>query len=551
MDQRVLQTQEWLNDTYTGVSGYTPITEDGATGFVTFNALIKALQIELGITPDGDFGPGTLSACPATISQVPDENTATPTNLHYIIQGSLWCKGYSPGGFTGIFGPGTADAIEEFQGDAGITQNGIIKPYILQAIMNTDGYKLDTNGDVNVQTVQRDLNNRYGATIGLSPSNGIWGRKAHKNLIKVAQIEWGVTPVDGIFGSGTLNSAPTLSRNTSGYTNSKRLLQWALCVNGYYPGGFTGTFGNGTYNAVYSFQDFSCIGADGVVGKKTWASLMISCGDTTRQGSACDCSTRLTAERAATLVSAGYTTVGRYLTNASTPNALDKRMTASEIAIMAGAGLRVFPIYQTIGNHASYFTGTQGYSDLIAATTAAKILGFPETTIIYFAVDCDPVDDEIESNIIPYFQALNNTTTEPSYRIGVYGTRNVCRSTAAAGYSCSSFVSDMSSGYSGNLGFALPTDWAFDQIATKTVSSGTGAIQIDNNICYASSHSASGRDRGVLTTTLTPYCGWPTSWDDMAEHNMVLQADGYMRCSVCGYKVRCCGWPKLSKCLRT
>jgi peptidoglycan hydrolase-like protein with peptidoglycan-binding domain len=47
----------------------------------------------------------------------------------------------------------------------------------------------------------------------------------------------------------------------------------------------------------------------------------------------------------------------------------------------------------------------------------------------------------------------------------------------------------MSSGFSGNLGYPLPTNWAFDQISTLTVGSGTGAIEIDNNI-------ASGRDTG-------------------------------------------------------
>ena len=130
MDQMVLVTQEWLNNTYTGIMGYTPITEDGLTGYGTFAALIKALQIELNITVDGDFGPGTLSACSTMISQVTDVETTTPTNMHPIIQGSFWCKGYGSGGFTGIFGPGTADAVEEFQADAGITQDSII-PYFI------------------------------------------------------------------------------------------------------------------------------------------------------------------------------------------------------------------------------------------------------------------------------------------------------------------------------------------------------------------------------------------------------------------------------------
>lgn len=492
MDQRVLQTQEWLNDTYTGVSGYTPVTEDGATGHQTFTALIKALQIELGIAVDGDFGPGTLSACPATISQVPDESTATPINLHYIIQGSMWCKGYNPGGFNGIFGASTASGIINFQADAGITQDGVLRPYILQALMNTDGYALDPNGDAYVREVQTGLNSRYGATIGLSPSNGIWGRVAHKNLIKSAQIEWGATPADGIFGDGTLSKAPTLSRNTSGYTNSKRILQWALCINGYYPGGFTGTFGTGTYNAVYNFQDFACIGADGIAGKKTWASLMRSCGDTTRSAGACDCATILTASKATTLANNGYNVVGRYLTG-TIGGSISKALTRSEINIIFNAGLRFFPIYQTNATYSTYFTYSKGSSDARAAITAAENLGIPTNTIIYFAVDFDAVDDQVTSSILPYFSAVKacfDNYVLKGYRVGIYGARNICTRVCGAGYAASSFVGDMSTGYSGNLGYKLPDNWAFDQFYTTSLGSGSGYIEIDKD-------AYSGRDEGV------------------------------------------------------
>ncbi|MFL2099124.1 hypothetical protein ACEN37_12870, partial [Marinilactibacillus psychrotolerans] len=53
-----------------------------------------------------------------------------------------------------------------------------------------------------------------------------------------------------------------------------------------------------------------------------------------------------------------------------------------------------------------------------------------------------------------------------------------------------SFVSGMSTGFSGNLGYPLPKNWAFDQISTITLGSGEGLIEIDNNI-------KSGRDNGV------------------------------------------------------
>lgn len=493
MDERVLQTQQWLNATYSGRTGYINITEDGQTGQGTFLALIRALQIELGgILVDGDFGTSTLNACPVTISQVPNPDTAAPNNLHYIIQGSLWCKGYNPGGFTGVFGPSTATAIRNFQSDAGITQDGIIRPYILQAIMNTDGYALAPGGDTYIRQVQTGLNSLYGATIGLSPSNGIWERKAHRNLIKAAQIEWGATPADGVFGDGTISKAPTLSQNTSGYTASKRILQWALCINGYYPGGFTGTFGTGTYNAVYNFQAFASLGADGIAGRRTWASLMRSSGDTTRPAAACDCAAILTAAKAATLVSNSYEVVGRYLTG-TVGGATSKALTSSEIQIIFDAGMRFFPIYQSGGAGNAYFTYAQGSYDARAAISAAENLGIPENAIIYFAVDYDALDVQVTSNILPYFSSIHayfSGYTTKGYRIGIYGARNVCTRVSDAGFAVSSFVSDMSTGFSGNLGYKLPSNWAFDQFHNTTIGSGNGQIEIDRN-------AKSGRYEGI------------------------------------------------------
>lgn len=490
MDEQVLKTQKWVNAIYTGVSGYTPIAEDGVTGTSTFKALIEALQIELGLSADGVFGDGTLSACPAQISEVADVNTAPPSNLHYIIQGSFWCKGYNPGGFDGVFGPATTSAVEKFEVDAGITQDGIIKPYILKAIMNTDGYALASAGDVNIREVQTGLNSMYGATFGLSPSNGIWERNSHKNLIKALQTECGVT-ADGAFGSGTLSACPTLSKNTSGYPNTKRILQWALCVNGYYPGGFTGTFGDGTYNAVMSFQKFFCLSADGIVGKNSWGALMTSCGDTSRAASACDCATILTTEKAAALKYGGYSVVGRYLTG--TANGISKALTVSEIQIIFNAGLAFFPIYQAGGANNAYFGSAQGTVDAKAAIEAAESLGIPSDTIIYFAVDYDALDTQINSNVLPHFQAINSyfsSAVTTSYRIGIYGSRNICTSVCDAGYAVSSFVGDMSSGYSGNLGYQMPENWAFDQFYTTTVGSGSGLIEIDKD-------AYSGRDTGI------------------------------------------------------
>lgn len=201
MDQMVFETQIWLNMVYSNKEGFTPFTNDeldGITGNGTFKRLIQALQIELnerykaGLTVDGDFGKGTLNAMPSEIEQVSDPTKVGTDNMHYIIQGSLWCKGYSAGGFDGVFGPSTAEGVKSFQRDAGITQDGIIRPYIMQGLMNTDSYKLDTSissyeNPEEKSAVQKSLNADYGPIVGLIPPNGNWERKSHTALIKACQ----------------------------------------------------------------------------------------------------------------------------------------------------------------------------------------------------------------------------------------------------------------------------------------------------------------------------------------------------------------------------
>ena len=76
------------------------------------------------------------------------------------------------------------------------------------------------------------------------------------------------------------------------------------------------------------------------------------------------------------------------------------------------------------------------------------------------------------------------------YRTGIYGTRNCCTRVSENGYACSSFVGDMSTGFSGNLGYSMPENWAFDQFYTTSIGSGAGYLEIDKD-------GFSGRDSGV------------------------------------------------------
>ena len=92
------------------------------------------------------------------------------------------------------------------------------------------------------------------------------------------------------------------------------ILQYALYCNGYDPGTFDGVYDSEVSAAVSAFQSFMCLPVTGVANMPTIKALLCSSGDTNRAGTACDCSTIITAQTAQTIKANGYQIVGRYLT---------------------------------------------------------------------------------------------------------------------------------------------------------------------------------------------------------------------------------------------
>ncbi|MCY8934258.1 glycoside hydrolase domain-containing protein [Bacillus atrophaeus] len=501
MDEMVLQTQEWLNETYGGKHGYNTVEENGKTGWQTIYGLTRALQIELGISePADNFGPTTQKLFKPLKRQAPDSE---PNNMNYILQGALWCKGFSPGGFTGVFFEQTENAVKKFQKAAGLTtQDGVVTTLIMKALLDMSAFRLVPGGNSRVRQIQQNLNRDYNDYIGLMPCDGLYARDTNKALIYALQKEEGMSTsvANGFFGNGTTNLCPTLTPGDS-RTGFVLIVQYALYCNGksFDPGEFDGKYGVGVVSAVKAFQEFMCLPQTGYADMPTIKALLSSSGDTTRTASACDTATILTAETAQTLRNNGYKIVGRYLTgNVRTSSGLaSKALTAKELSTIFDAGLKVFPIYQDGGYESSYFVKDQGTRDAYSAASAARRLGFPSGTTIYFAVDFDAYDYEVTDKIIPYFQEIKSAfakmqtfSTAPKYEIGVYGPRNICIRTAEAELTKYSFVANMSTGFSGNLGYPMPDNWAFDQFYERTIGSGSGSIGIDKD-------GFSGRDSGV------------------------------------------------------
>lgn len=101
-------------------------------------------------------------------------------------------------------------------------------------------------------------------------------------------------------------------------------------------------------------------------------------------------------------------------------------------------------------------------------------------------VDYDFNNDQTTDMIIPHFQGIIEYIRQNGnkYLVGCYGPRNICKRISDNGYATYSFVSDMSTGFSGNKGFILPENWAFDQIREYTQGSADGSFALD---CVATS----------------------------------------------------------------
>jgi peptidoglycan hydrolase-like protein with peptidoglycan-binding domain len=494
VDQAVIKAQQFVNS-YT-VSGIPRVEENGKTSWTVMYALTRILQYELGISTLSDnFGPTTMATLQA---KYPVINSATNhINLYRVVQSGLYCKGYDGGDIDGTYNSRVSASVlkaKQNMGVAAVYSVDGVTPKVLKALLNMDAYVVTSGGNEQTRSAQQWLNSRYinRRDFSIIPCDGNFSRDVQKALVYAIQYELGMSDdvATGALGPMTENGlrGHVLTAGSTGtWVN---LFSSAMIFNKRPNVAFSSTFTSEISAAVSAFQDFVRLPVTGNGDFPTWASLLVSHGDTSRRGTACDTVTRITDEKALALYNAGYRIVGRYLSNVP-GSTLDKTLHEGELALMARYGLSVFPIYQTYGGEASYFNRSQGVADALAALERVKHFGFQSGTRIYFGVDFDALDFQITDNVIPHFTGIRDTFARYGYgySIGIYGPRNVCSRVGAAGLSSASFVSDMSSGYSGNLGYTMPADWAFDQFVTVTAGTGSGALEIDSDI-------ASGRDTG-------------------------------------------------------
>ncbi|WP_128433243.1 glycoside hydrolase domain-containing protein [Streptomyces cyaneus] len=511
-DPNVLAAQRWVNDTYAGVAGYIACDEDGATGWGTVLSLTQGLQHELGISPTvQNFGPGTFT-------KVKERNlrpfAETNKNIVRIYNATLWCKGYY-GSATADTWDSTAQAsMTELYGDIGIPAGRPVDAElwarVTKALLRMDQFRRVPEGEAAIQSIQRYLNSRYVVDIripamNIVPCDGVYSRDVQQGLMMAIQYEIGIArdEITGYFGDKTIAGLKS-NPYTPGDDGPLAILFRAACR--FNSPTYDEDYGEYHYSSSFdaaaegewirAFKRFSLLQPVNAEGDyQTWAQLLVSMGDPMRAAKGCDGITTITPERGKALYGKGYRLVGRYLDEKFGPGDdgwLDKAIKPGELKAIFDSGLRVFPISQYYGGEASEFTFARGEEDAEKAYTKARGHGFNRGTCIYFAVDYDATGTEINSHIIPYFKGVRSALAQRGnyYQFGVYGSRNVCDQVSRNTGARWSFVSGMSWGFSGNLGYPLPRNWSINQIREYDFD-GDGVRDLDHDVWRETTDSGS------------------------------------------------------------
>jgi hypothetical protein len=158
--------------------------------------------------------------------------------------------------------------------------------------------------------------------------------------------------------------------------------------------------------------------------------------------------------------SSGYDFVGRYLSRHSW-----KVISPDEADALRQAGLAIVLVYEDDPTSGTYFSSGRGRADATRAAQQAALLGAPEGTAIYFAVDYDATEDDVGGVITQYFQGiivgLRNfaAANNLQYRVGVYGSGAICAAITAAGLASQGWLAD-AMGWRGHNTY---TGWAISQ----------------------------------------------------------------------------------------
>ena len=175
------------------------------------------------------------------------------------------------------------------------------------------------------------------------------------------------------------------------------------------------------------------------------------------------------------LVSKGYSFVCRYYN----VNNLSKNLSYPEANFLSAAGLSIVVVWENgFPTGSSYFSYNKGVVDATAAYEyASQTIKQPDFTPIYFAVDYDASESEVDGVISDYFKGVVSVISGSNYLVGVYGSGLVCEKIKAAGYAGYTWLAQ-STGWRGSQTYK---DYNLRQRAQKTECIEAGSLNGDPN----------------------------------------------------------------------
>lgn len=174
---------------------------------------------------------------------------------------------------------------------------------------------------------------------------------------------------------------------------------------------------------------------------------------------------RRTTSRLGCLRAEGVETIIRYY--ARTTRQAEKRLTRAEADAIVAAGASIAVVHQAGGASAGSFSRANGELDAeYALTYAIEVIGQPAASAIYFAVDFDCNATQFTRNVVPHFEALNESNQSGDFSkrfvIGAYGNGLVLDGLLTAGLCGPAWLSQ-STGHHGSKAFKASNRWTLFQ----------------------------------------------------------------------------------------
>lgn len=226
--------------------------------------------------------------------------------------------------------------------------------------------------------------------------------------------------------------------------------QTFLKTKGQLHGNPDGLFGNASDQATKAYQTQAGLSSDGAVGSGTMAKAV-------DDGYVSTCGANIwgfdasanTAALASQLPGAGMSFAARYYSAGSSKN-----LTVAEAQALSAAGIQIVAVYEDSNDAVGHFSASTGTAQANRALQLAAEIGQPAGSAIYFAVDYDATQADVNGPITQYFQAVKAAFdgAGTQYRIGVYGGGMVCQAIQQAGLAELTWLAQ-STGFPGYLSF--------------------------------------------------------------------------------------------------